>query len=259
MTQTWMCPKGHVSKDPDNCDRCGEQIQAGDNLATATAVVEAGPGSQRPATTNPDGSRTCHAPDGQGGECGQVNQAQDQFCQLCQASLEGGAQPAEAIPAPRIQQPLPPALPVAPAGAAGPSPSPVRLAGVSAEAPNGWELVAVVDRARAAAARDRNEQAIEVVDDADLCFPLVTRESLIGRRSDAKDVYPEVELLDPAVSRPHSLVRQEVDGSLTYVHLSAKSGSVVDGVKLTTGRSAPLHVGSRVLIGAYTEITVRAR
>ena len=126
-------------------------------------------------------------------------------------------------------------------------------------APNGWEVIFTVNQARADRNRDRNGQPIPVLDDPSLRFPIILRESLIGRRSDSQQVYPEIELHGPVISRPHAMLRLEADGNLTYLHLSPKSGSVVDGVKLAAGQSVPLRVGSVIQIGAYSDLTVGTR
>lgn len=86
----------------------------------------------------------------------------------------------------------------------------------------------------------------------------------IGRRSATSDIRPDIDLAeapeDPAVSHSHaSLVRQD-DGSYAVIDLSSTNGTTINdqAEPIAANTSVPLADGDRILLGAFTAITVRA-
>ena len=73
------------------------------------------------------------------------------------------------------------------------------------------EVVAVVDPSLYV---DPDPSMVLPMDEPPRTFPLDLAENLIGRRSDKRDIHPEVPLTDPGVSHRHAKLLREPDGRL---------------------------------------------
>ncbi len=123
------------------------------------------------------------------------------------------------------------------------------------EAPS-WELLIDADRdhhARFAAGAVTFPDHLESTS-----IPLELAELLIGRL-DGGAARPDLTGAgdDPALSRRHArLVRQD-DGSYTIEDLGSTNGTEVNGRQIANGEVVALRDGDRVLLGAWTAMTVR--
>jgi len=96
-------------------------------------------------------------------------------------------------------------------------------------------------------------------DAPELVFPLDLDENLVGRRSDAMKVYPEIDLSDPGVSHRHLKLLRQPDGSFSALELGSKNGTTLNGVALKPGLVTPLAAGDELLIGTWTRLQLRRR
>jgi serine/threonine protein kinase len=145
------------------------------------------------------------------------------------------------------------------------------LSMLNANVPTQPEPVSVTWTAVVTADRDYYDH-IQVVNDPDTetvvfpsdfherRIPLTGDELLIGRRSDRRGIYPEIDLIgpprDPGVHRRHARLVRLTDGSWTVVDLGNENGITVNGRDIPTGATVPLRPGDNIHLGAWTKITI---
>ncbi len=122
--------------------------------------------------------------------------------------------------------------------------------------PPGWEIRAVVDASLYA---DPDPNVPAPVGEAERVFPLDVAEMLIGRRSERKDIRPEIPLNDPGVSHRHAKLQRQMDGSFLLLDVGSTNGTQLNGVDIQPGVRAPLHDGDEITLGCWTRITVHER
>jgi hypothetical protein len=90
-----------------------------------------------------------------------------------------------------------------------------------------------------------------------IAYPLDKPVSLVGRKSDARAIFPEIPLdADSAVSHRHGLISQTPDGLLIYRDLGSSNGTRLNGTELTPLLDSPLKAGDQLTLGHWTRITV---
>ena len=90
-------------------------------------------------------------------------------------------------------------------------------------------------------------------------FPLDLDENLVGRRSDKKDIHPEIMVADPGISRRHLSIRRRDDGGLVAIELGSTNGTSLNAAPLEPGIPTPLNDGDQLTLGCWTRMTIRAR
>lgn len=238
------CPAGHTSTSTDYCDTCGAAIEA----------VPAGPAIVNEPTV-PDTGVISPCPN-----CGSPAGVDDAFCEVCGIDFATGELPTQ--PHKTVDPGAPAQTPdeIVAAAAAGTPPSP---AAPPPEAPVGWSVVIEADRAF----YEGNESP-----DVDLPFPassparevpLKSGEVLVGRRSDSRGVFPDIDLgtpnEDPGVSRRHAVLRHKPDDSWVVIDQGSTNGTRVSGTSTPVGpgEERPLLNGDQLLLGAWTRITLK--
>jgi pSer/pThr/pTyr-binding forkhead associated (FHA) protein len=93
----------------------------------------------------------------------------------------------------------------------------------------------------------------------ELIFPLDLDENLVGRRSDAKNIFPEIDLGDPGVSHRHLKFLKQPDGSFAALDLNSKNGTTLNGATLKPGLATPVRAGDELLVGSWTRLQLRRR
>ena len=94
-------------------------------------------------------------------------------------------------------------------------------------------------------------------------MPLAGDEVSIGRRSESKGYFPDIDLSspvdDPAVSRRHAVLQRQADGSWAVIDLGSTNGTWLNAEDdpLAHGVVRALHDGDRLLLGAFSCITIR--
>jgi FHA domain len=96
-------------------------------------------------------------------------------------------------------------------------------------------------------------------------FPLTGQRLLIGRRSESRNIHPEIDLSgapeDPGVSRSHAMLEKLRDGSYAVIDPGSTNGTRINDEPnpIPPNQPIPLADGDRVYVGAWTRITVRMR
>ncbi|MFP5317729.1 MAG: FHA domain-containing protein [Acidimicrobiia bacterium] len=242
------CPVGHTSTSTDYCDTCGAAIAP----APAGPVLSTNEPPPVPDTGTISPCPNCGAPAG----------LDDAFCEVCGIDFATGELPTQphqttdpAAAPPPAQSPqavLEAALDPA-AGAAAATPPP------AAVAPVGWAVVVEPDRAFYEGNESPDVAIPFPTGSVPREWPLRSGEVLIGRRSDTRGVFPDVEVDDPGVSRRHAVLRHKPDDSWVVIDQGSTNGTRVSGVSapLTAGEERPLLNGDQLLLGAWSRITLK--
>jgi pSer/pThr/pTyr-binding forkhead associated (FHA) protein len=90
-------------------------------------------------------------------------------------------------------------------------------------------------------------------------FPLDLDENLVGRRSNKKDIHPEIMIADPGISRRHLSIRRRDDGGFLVIELGSTNGTSLNAAPLEPGIPTPLTNGDQLTLGCWTRMTIRAR
>jgi FHA domain len=274
MSTTYTCDTcGSESATSDYCDTCGAAIAdpAGSTGPGSGGTAGGGPAADPavpPAAQAGGTAATCYF-------CGAPRSADDVFCEVCGLDFMSGQMPAVADPTP-----VPPAdptpVPVAPGPPSGapdaadvPSGGPPSVgtppaAGTTVlpQAGTGWTAVVGADRAFF----DGNVTAGVVAFPAAITpreVLLAGDEMSIGRRSESKGYFPDIDLSspvdDPAVSRRHAVLQRQPDGSWAVLDASSTNGTWIndEDEPIAHGVPRPLRDGDRLLLGAFTCITIR--
>ena len=237
---SYVCPKdpSHLSEDADYCSVCGTKIDAAPLAASLPAPARI---NLNAISQNGNGvASTDVCPD-----CGLARHPGARFCEVCRYDFEAHLSAAPAAPMPT------PALDPAPDPLPSIAPDPTPLPGAFRR----WEAIAVVDPSL----YEEPDPAVPCpTGEPERTFPLDLAESLIGRRSDRRDIHPEVPLSDVGVSHRHAKITRQPDGSLILLDLGSTNGTEVNGKEVLAGVQTPLQDGDQITLGCWTRITIRA-
>lgn len=253
---TYSCPNGHQSTDPDYCSECGKKLTAGSGIVASTVASVVAP-----AAAGGDVCPDCGTP--------RANPSA-MFCEVCRynfvahTSWTPGSGPAamttppapvvSAVPAPEpfVAQ-MPPPLPQTP-----PAAVPVPQAPVAPAFPASarrWEAVVSVDPTLNLDPDPTNPCPVGA---PERIFPLDFAENLLGRRSERRGIFPELDLsADHGVSSRHAILYREASGDLALLDVGSTNGTQINGQNVTPGVRMPLREGDQITVGGWTRITVR--
>lgn len=249
-----ICPKGHHSTDPDYCSECGAKIDT-----TVSGITDA---TGSPAAGTAADADVC--PD-----CGtkRGNMAAV-FCEVCRynfATHQSWSAPAvTATPAvetvavntaPSTFPAVDTAPSVVPATDSTPpiatAPAPVVATGGFV----GWDAVLTVD----GSLYTDPDPSLPLPSEPLRTFPLDLAESLIGRRSDKKDIHPEINVNDPGASHRHAKLLREQDGAITLLDVGSTNGTRLNGVDVAAGVRTPVTDGDQITLGYWTRLLIQGR
>ncbi len=97
---------------------------------------------------------------------------------------------------------------------------------------------------------------------APVLLPVTKDELLVGRRSESRGVFPDIDAqaltADPAVSHLHALLRRDANGAWSVTDQGSTNGTRVGAApeQLVPGHPRPLAPGSVIHVGAWTTIRV---
>jgi hypothetical protein len=217
----FVCPKGHASGEPDYCSECGAKILGAPHPADEAIPL--------PATT------AVECPD-----CGTTRENTGvAFCEICGYNFNTGA---------RGEVPV-----VLPAAAVAPEPPPAPVEAAPSPA-SGWIVTVSVDPAL-----HKPGSPEPPADVPPFTYAVKDPVSLIGRKSAARAIFPEIALdYDEAVSRRHALLQLTPEGALLLRDIGAANGTELNGSAIAPMVDHPLKDGDRITLGHWTRITVEA-
>ena len=166
-------------------------------------------------------------------ECGVAREPRDVvFCEICGYNFVTGARgefPVAVLPAAAKEQDTPPAVGTA------------------------WEVVVAIDEALREPGSPEIPAGV-----GPFIFQLETPASLIGRRSEARAIFPEIAVYwDNAVSHRHALLQRDSAG-LVLRDIGSANGTRLNGAEIPPMTDQRLADGDRIALGHWTSITVRA-
>ena len=232
---SFVCPKGHASTEPDYCSECGAKIDA--NLpAGGTAQLAADPALSHLA------GEVC--PD-----CGTVREGSGiDFCEVCGYNFTTGAHGELPL---RTPDPPPPTPAPEPLGDPSQEPQPPNTAATATAttpAANTWTVTLSVDPSL--------RQSISPAAPASFAPVTIAIENpttLIGRRSQARAIFPEIAIgEDDAVSHRHALLSLDSVGALVLRDIGSSNGTRLNGTELTPMTDHPLSHGDTVTLGHWS-------
>jgi hypothetical protein len=222
-----QCPNGHLSEWADYCSQCGAAI-GGTAPAPETSTDAATPFVPAPDAAAPDAPAPAATNRGTCPSCDAPTRPTDVFCEACGADLAGG----------------------------------VALAPPSGAAATSTTIEVRVDRGYFDTHVDAGALAFPDPVPAAVLLPVTKDELLVGRRSESRAVFPDVDAqrltADPAVSHAHALLRRDASGAWSVTDQGSTNGTRIDDAPelLVPGRPHPLPPGSVVHVGAWTTIRV---
>ena len=220
---TYLCPKGHQSTEPDYCSECGAKMQA-----AAPAPVQSAPANIAE-----------HCPD-----CGTPRDPDIAFCEICGYDFVTGAHGDLSA--------VPPPLPAAPLAAAPLAEPEAEPAAAPVPPGSGWTATLGVDPALQEPGSPAPPEGV-----GPFTFPLVAPVSLIGRRSEARGIFPEIPVQhDDAVSHRHALLQLDPAGALTLRDIGSSNGTRLNGAEITRLVDCPLKDGDVIAFGHWSTLTV---
>jgi hypothetical protein len=247
---TYQCPKGHTSTDPDYCSECGALIGQATVSSATPATQAASPGVE----VCPD----CMTPRTPGAR----------FCEVCRYEFETG-KPGSPTPAEGVVQSTPPDV------ASSPSATNAPLVASAATAPQARSAVTAISDSALVSAPAQRLNVVVITDpslvedeedrkqcpqgEPDLIFPLDLDENLVGRREDARKIFPEIDIRDPGVSHRHLKIVRQADGSFVALELGSANGTTLNGAALKPGLPTPIAAGDELLVGLWTRLRIQGR
>lgn len=234
------CPNGHeVDDGAPYCDECGARTSGG----PVSGAVSPPPRSWlcRPCHTTQSHSRFCEA-------CGEPNPDHPDF-----VGTDIGSRSYPPVEEDKE--------------ADGESAVPVSASGQKVkENTAAWTLTAAADRdyfdrVQGYAGPDASAIQFPVVYPPRR-FELTGTQLFIGRRSRSRGIDPDIDLssapLDPGVSHSHAAVVATDDGGWAVVDVGSSNGTYLNDSTepITQGTAYPLADGDRILLGAWTRLTV---
>lgn len=244
---TYQCPKGHQSTDSDYCSECGA-------LIGQSKIVNEEP-VQTAASGKPSSAPQEICPD-----CGTPREGNGRFCEVCRHDFQDNKTGvAEAIvasqQAPKPMEDIKPAIKEE--IVKDPAAAPVKAVEVEAYvASQKLNILISVDKDKVSSWD--GESPIKP-DTKERIFPLDLDENLVGRRSQGKGVYPEIEINDPGVSHRHLKFIKQPDGSFGVLELGSSNGTELNGTILEPGVNTLVKAGDELTIGIWTRLKILAR
>jgi FHA domain len=260
---TYQCPKGHISTDPTYCSECGALIGASTISRAAPATPASAPGVE----LCPD----CQTPRVPGAR----------YCEVCRHDFESGSPSGASSPSSTAPSSTAPSSTAPSVASAPPSAATTGQANVVATGADNAPPVASGDvDAAAGSSAPPSTSAIRLnivvvtdpslaeddetrkqcpVDAPELVFPLDLDETLVGRRSDARKIFPEIDLDDPGVSHRQLKLLRQPDGSFAALELGSANGTTLNGVALKPGLVTPVAAGDELVVGMWTRLQLRRR
>lgn len=245
------CPDGHESTLDDYCSSCGLVMPASaDDPASSSGAAG-------------DGTNGSGCPN-----CSEAHAESAVFCENCGYDFLAGSMPgALSDPDPAVAGPaaaLSKAKDSRPTGdSETDAPADAGASGAAGGVGGAWELVVSVDRSYFDRMSAEGQLDFPNPPSPETVVNLSIQKALLGRRSESRGVFPEVDILrltgDPAVSTRHAMIEKQRDGTYSITDLSSTNGTFIGDADtaVTAGVATPLADGATVFLGAWTRLELR--
>lgn len=243
----YQCPKGHTSTDSDYCSECGAPI----NGVSASQSANQSP--------TPSGGDIC--PD-----CATPRINGSRFCEVCRYDFQNKASNTPSVPAvmpvlaPQKEEVPPPTVPETIVTPTAERVEPLAPISAPTTPPVYYENVKISVVISTDLSRLTEEEKTHYhlpTDTRDKTYPLDLDENLVGRRSEDKKIFPEIEIYDPGVSKRHLKLLKQDDGSFSALELNSSNGTLLNGVELEPGILTPIKAGDKFNIGLWTVLNLK--
>jgi len=87
-------------------------------------------------------------------------------------------------------------------------------------------------------------------------FTLDLAQVLVGRRSERRGIYPELDISDTGVSHRHLLLNRQGEGTFAVLDLGSANGTRLNGVELAPNVATVVKAGDVLRLGMWTRITI---
>ena len=88
-------------------------------------------------------------------------------------------------------------------------------------------------------------------------FPLDFPDNLIGRRSEKRGIFPEINVNDPCASHRHAKIQRQADGSFALLDVGSTNGTQLNGTEVQPNVLTPLKDGDQITLGCWSRITIQ--
>lgn len=242
---TYLCASCQgQSSENDYCSECGAKMAGAASGVPAVSLPASPSGAVDPATGE---CPTCQTPRSSG----------VRFCEVCRYDFvkgEPGAPPVLpaidpfADPDPKTAPTPPSAIVAATASIDPPLPATSTAAGK-------WDAVIKIDPTLDV----EPDPTLVPPSDPERRIPLDLSENLIGRRSDAQGIFPQVRPNDPGISRRHAKILVHGDGRIEILDLDSANGTFVNNKQILAGVATELAEDDVVTMGRWTQIKIAPR
>lgn len=249
---SYNCPKNsaHLSDDSDYCSICGAKIAIDSGLTPSSSREVSAFNSK--IELNPNNDPVC--PD-----CGTARRNGAKFCEVCRYNFvasslwESSPQLTAAPYASILIEPIPSIVPTVVEAVSQPvieelNPIP------PVETRSKWEAIIISDPSLYT---DPEPGVVFPSNEPELVFPLDSAENLIGRRSDKRNIRPEIPLSDPGVSHRHAKLLRQTDLSFALLDVGSTNGTQVNDKEARAGVKVLLTEGDSITLGLWTRITIK--
>jgi hypothetical protein len=248
---TYQCPKGHQSTDSDYCSECGALIGQS-NISKVEQTQD--------SHSNKSAGSGEICPD-----CGTPRDFDARFCEVCRhdflnnktgvaEAIVASQKPADKPSESQVQKPLVDKDMPQDKASAPQAQKPV----LDENTPIFEKLNVVISVDKDKAATCEIDTPIKP-DTVDRVFPLDLDENLVGRRSAAKGIFPEIVINDPGVSHRHLMFIKQPGNSFSVLELGSSNGTEFNGSALEPGVTTPVKAGDEFGIGIWTKLKLVAR
>jgi len=263
---TYVCPKGHVSVDSDYCSECGALI----GQSIVQAVIEDsninGSNVSKIASTNEN--QLC--PD-----CGTPRTPGSRFCEACRHDFYedkkvNEEKSSEAVSSSQdlskkqgnsitTETPIVEKEEVKSSVQLNNSKLDESL-NQSVNIANKVDKLSVIISVDNSRVKDDSEMSsVCPTNLSDRIFHLDLDENLLGRRSIAKGISPEIDVNDPGVSHRHLKFIKNINETFDVLDLGSANGTTLNGKELEAGVQTEIKIGDELFVGLWTKIRVTRR
>ena len=233
----YKCPKGHDSTDSDFCSDCGAKI-------SGQSFIKKEESEKQIDENCPD--------------CGTTRMSGGFFCEVCQydfrnkkSSLQKSSSIVNVIPE-KVEKIIVEQQPAM-------APIAKETSTITTQSIKNYIRIKAVVKIDLSLITEPVEGVKLPENHDDRTFPIDLDENLIGRRSDTKKIYPEVEVSDSGVSHRHCQIIKQSDGSFSLIDLNSANGTKLNGKDLIPGVINKLNVGDEIILGMWSKILIQER